>query len=230
MPKFRPEVLFEDNHLLVVNKPAGWLTQGDRSGDQPLREALMSWIKVRDAKPGRVFLHPVHRLDRPVSGCLIFSKTSKSLSRMTQLFKRKAVDKHYSAICTLTSGSRKVGTHYVIDGYIKKHSRRNIVEHRKKPFEGAKHAQTEVELVRTLDGYYLFACKPLTGRSHQIRVQLSSIGYPIVGDLKYGGIKHDPGSILLHSTSCRFIHPVRKTELHVEAPFPNDPLWSKMQR
>lgn len=227
--EFKPEILFEDNHLIAINKPSGMLSQGDRTGDLSIRDHMMNYIKARDKKPGNVFLHPVHRLDRPVSGCLLMAKTSKALSRLAALFKERKVTKSYVAISTSNDALPELGRSKVIRGFIRKDRTRNIVTHSFKEMRDGKEAITEIERLSVAQPYQVILCRPQTGRAHQIRIQLSAIGLPIVGDVKYGGDKADPRSIYLHAFQLSFVHPVRKEEVTIKAQVPSDGLWQSLE-
>lgn len=214
------EVLFEDNHLIVVNKRAGEIVQGDKTGDTPLSGKVKSYIKEKYNKPGDVFLGTIHRLDRPTSGIVIFARTSKALSRMNELFKKKEVQKTYWAV-TEKPPQPKEGT--LID-WLEKNKDKN------KSFpvsEGkGKRAELQYKLIGESDNYYLVEVHPKTGRHHQIRVQLSNIGAIIKGDLKYGAKRSNKdASIHLHARKVEFIHPVRKTPVVIEAEPPKDAVW-----
>lgn len=201
------------------------LSQGDSTADPSARDIYMAFIKERDHKPGNVYLHPTHRLDRPVSGCLLMAKTSKGLSRMTQLFKSRDVHKKYIAISTSRDRDRAFGETLDIRGFIRKDKRNNRVEHKSKPFADAKSAQTLVTCLAHVNGYFVLSCEPKTGRSHQIRVQLASVGLPIVGDVKYGGEKYKEGFIHLHAHGLRFEHPIKKEQINIECQVPGYGLW-----
>lgn len=218
-------ICYEDNHLLVINKPSGMLSQGDRTGDGTARDVVMQFIKERDQKPGNVFAHPAHRLDRPVSGLLIMAKTSKGLSRMTQLFRNREVDKCYLAVCKANRDLIQFGQHHTIKGYISKDRKRNIVRHHETPYKDAKQAITKIERLRIADGLHILKCYPITGRPHQIRIQLASIGLPILGDKKYGRKEVEHPIFHLHSWSAGFIHPVKKERIDIVASFPHNGQW-----
>lgn len=220
--KTKPEILFEDNHLLIINKKAGELAQGDATGDIPLIDSLKEFIKIRDQKPGNVFLGLVHRLDRPTSGILVFAKTGKALSRMNDLFKTRDVKKAYWAIVE----GKPEKDFERLEQYLRKNQKNNKVTVFTKPTPEAKLAILEYKLLGNLDNYSLLEVDLFTGRSHQIRSQLSFIGNPIKGDLKYGAKRSNPdGSISLHARKISFIHPVKKEEITIIAPPPEDKIW-----
>ena len=220
--KLQPEILFEDNHLLIINKKPGELSQGDNTGDISLIESLKEFIKIRDQKPGNVFLGLIHRLDRPTSGILVFAKTSKALSRMNDLFKTREVQKTYWAI---VEGKPK-NNFERLEHYLRKNPKNNKVTVFNKPTQDAKIAILEYKILENLDNYSLLEVDLFTGRSHQIRSQLSFIGHSIKGDLKYGAKRSNPdGSISLHARKISFIHPVKKEEINIIAPPPNEKIW-----
>ena len=218
------EVLYEDNHLLIVNKTAGKLVQGDKTGDTPLVESYKEYIKDKYQKPGNVFLGVVHRLDRPVSGVLLFARTSKALERMNKLFKNRDIQKTYWAVVK-KKPRRESGTltHYLI-----KDTEKNIVTAYDEPVDGSQKATLHYKMLGTKNEHHLIEVYPVTGRSHQIRVQLASMGCPIRGDLKYGFKNaNKDGNINLHSKKISFIHPVQKERLTIAAPLPDDTFWEQ---
>lgn len=217
-----PSVIFEDNHLLVLNKPAGWLVQADRTGDVTLTDWGKEYLKEKYNKPGAVFLHPVHRIDRPVSGAVIFARTDKALGRLTTLFREKKVQKFYFAL-TIKAPNPQEGK---LKHFLLKDEARNVVQAYPKPYRDAKESITHYETMGKQEAGYLLKITPLTGRPHQIRVQLSAIGCPILGDLKYGASKALPdASIGLHCFQMELMHPVRQEPLVVEAPLPDGEWW-----
>ncbi|MDY3363605.1 RluA family pseudouridine synthase [Riemerella anatipestifer] len=217
------QILYEDNHLLVINKKAGQLVQGDKTGDVSLLELIKDFIKSRDNKPGNVFLGLVHRIDRPTSGLVIYAKTSKALTRLTQMIKNREIKKTYWAIVPkeMISPSQKL-VHY-----LKKNEKNNKAIIFTKPTEGAKQAILSYNLILSLDNYLLLEVDLETGRHHQIRAQLSKIGVPIKGDLKYGAPRsNSDGGISLHARKLDFIHPVSKEKITIVAPAPShDSVW-----
>ncbi len=215
-------VLYEDNHIIVVNKESGEIVQGDKTGDVPLSDIVKDWIKKKYNKPGNVFLGVVHRLDRPVQGVVVFAKTSKALSRLNEMFKTSDVHKTYWAI---TANRPKVEeatlTHWIVRNEKQNKSYAYEVE---KP--NSKKAVLHYKLIGASERYNLIEVKLMTGRHHQIRCQLSKIGCPIKGDLKYGAKRSNvDGSISLLARRIEFVHPVSKQNLVIEAPLPQDNLW-----
>lgn len=208
-------ILFEDNHLLIFNKRSGEIVQGDKTEDECLCEKLKAFIAGRDSKPGAVFLGVVHRLDRPVSGAVIFAKTSKSLERMNKAFRDGEIHKTYWAlVCSKPPIEEDELKHYITRNEAKNKSFASTAF---KP--GSKEARLIYKLIECTDRYFLLEVTLLTGRHHQIRAQLAAIGCYIKGDLKYGAPRSNPdGSISLHARSVKLIHPVKKTELEIIAP------------
>lgn len=223
MNNFNKLVLYEDNHLLIINKPACLLVQGDNTGDMPLSELAKQYLKEKYQKPGRVFLGVVHRLDRPTSGVLIFARTSKALERMNKQFKERKVQKIYWAVVKKIPEQLQAKLLH----YLKKDHKRNKSFAYTYERGDAKKAELTYRLIASSEHYHLLEVKPLTGRHHQIRVQLASIGSPIKGDLKYGFARSNSnGSIHLHARSITFIHPVKKESLSITAPCPQgDAIW-----
>lgn len=215
-------IIFEDNHLLVLNKAAGTLVQGDRTGDDTLTDWGKKYLKEKYSKPGAVFLTPAHRIDRPVSGAVLFARTDKALGRLNELFRTQAVEKTYWAIVSKAPSVPK-GT---LRHYLVKDEERNIVTAYIKPIGIAKESITHYETIKKVDAGWLLHIKPDTGRPHQIRVQLAAMGCSILGDLKYGAKSALPdASIALHCRSMQFVHPVQKTPLLVEAEVPRREWW-----
>ena len=217
------QILFEDNHLLVINKKVGQLVQGDKTGDESLLDSIKNFIKVRDNKPGNVFLGLVHRIDRPTSGLVIYAKTSKALSRLTQMVKNREIKKMYWAVVA----KEMIPQSQRLVHYLKKNEKTNKATVFTKPTEGAKEAILTYHLIKSLDNYLLLEIDLETGRHHQIRAQLSKAGVPIKGDLKYGSPRSNPdGGINLHARKLEFIHPVTKENIEITAPVPqNDAVW-----
>lgn len=219
-----PTIIFEDNHLLAINKPAGWLVQADRTGDFTLSDWGKSYLKEKYAKPGAVFLHPAHRIDRPVSGAVLFGRTDKALARLATIFRDRKLDKTYLAL-TLRTPKNLSGE---LQHYLLKDDKRNTVEVYSKPRGEAKAAITRYEVLNTFDDLTLLRVSPITGRPHQIRAQLNAIGCPILGDLKYGAPSALPdASIGLHCLGMKFIHPVKLEEIHITAELPQKEWWEK---
>ena len=216
------EILYEDNHIIAVNKKASDIVQGDKTGDRPLSEYVKDYIKKKYNKPGKVFLGVVHRLDRPVSGVILFARTSKALSRLNEMFREKKVKKTYWAIVKNKPQNAK-GTlvHYLLKNQLKNKSQAFINENK-----NTLRSELSYELICNLNNYYLLLVSPKTGRHHQIRVQLAKIGCPIKGDIKYGFDRTNKDkSIHLHARKIDFIHPVSKEPVSITAPTPNDVLW-----
>ena len=216
------QVLFEDNHILIVNKRAGDITQGDKTRDKPLSEVVKEYVKDKYNKPGNVFIGTVHRLDRPTSGIIIFARTSKALERLNKMLRDKVIQKTYWAI---VKNQPKVKTS-TLTNFLKKDSKKNKSFVYKKEIEGSKKATLHFKVIQKLDNYSLLEVDLETGRHHQIRTQLSHIGSPIKGDLKYGFDRSNKdGSISLHARKINFVHPVTKEIITIIAPTPNDPIW-----
>ena len=216
------QVLFEDNHILIVNKRAGDITQGDKTGDKPLSEVVKEYVKDKYNKPGNVFIGTVHRLDRPTSGIVIFARTSKALERLNKMLRDKVIQKTYWAI---VKNQPKVKSD-TLTNFLKKDSKKNKSFVYKKEIEGSKKATLHFKVIQQLDNYSLLEVDLETGRHHQIRTQLSHIGSPIKGDLKYGFDRSNKdGSISLHARKINFIHPVTKEIISIIAPTPTDPIW-----
>lgn len=220
-------VVYEDNHLLIINKRSGEIVQGDKTGDEPLVETLKQYLKEKYNKPGNVFLGLVHRLDRPVSGLVIFAKTSKALSRMTQMFAKGEVQKFYRAIvCAKPQVPCQRLQHYLW-----RNEKQNKSYAYEREREGSKRAELSYRLLSSGERYHLLEVELHTGRHHQIRCQLAHIGCVIKGDLKYGAARSNPDAgISLLSYRLRFTHPVRGGEVNVTAPLPKDKLWQALSK
>ncbi len=215
-------VLFEDNHLLVVNKSAGVLVQSDSTGDVPLVELCKQYIKERYHKPGEVFLGVVHRLDRPVSGVVVLARTSKALERMNALFREKETSKTYFAVVR----KRPPQPEGVLVHWLQKDEKKNKTTVFKNETKGALRSELTYKLLGTAQDHWLLEVNPVTGRPHQIRVQLASMGCVITGDLKYGDKDPNPdGSIYLHARRLTFVHPVKKEKVTFEAPLQQMGMW-----
>ena len=216
------DVIFEDNHLIVVNKKATELVQGDSTGDEPLLEKVRTYLKMKYKKPGNVFVGLPHRLDRPTSGVVVYTKTSKALSRMNDIFRERTVQKTYWAAVK----NKPKENEGLLVNYLKKSGEKNKSFIEKNDKNGGKYADLHYKLICSADRFHLLEVNPKTGRHHQIRLQLSAMGSPIKGDLKYGsdGSNKD-GSIHLHARKIEFIHPVKKEPVSFEAQVPNEQLW-----
>lgn len=220
----KEQIIYEDNHLLIINKKTGQLVQGDKTGDASLLELLKDFIKKRDQKPGNVFLGLVHRIDRPTSGLVIYAKTSKALTRLTQMVKHREIKKTYWAVTTPAD----IPAQQRLVNYLLKNEKTNKSTVFTKPTPNAKEAILNYQLLKKLDNFQLLEVDLDTGRHHQIRAQLSKLGAPIKGDLKYGAPRSNPdGGIHLHARQLKLIHPVTKEELTVTAPVPTgDAVWA----
>ena len=216
------EVVYEDNHLIIVNKTASEIVQGDKTGDTPLSETVKAYLKEKYQKPGNVFIGVAHRLDRPVSGLVVFAKTGKALSRLNEMFRTGQVEKTYWAIVkNLPPSQEKILTHYMV-----RNEKQNKSYAYDKEVPNSKLAKLHYKLIGKSENYYLLEVNLMTGRHHQIRCQLAKIGCPIKGDLKYGAPRSNPdGSICLHARKVKLIHPVSKQLIEVEAPVPDNSLW-----
>ena len=216
------QVLFEDNHIIIVNKRAGDITQGDKTGDTPLNDIIKEYIKEKYKKPGNVFLGTVHRLDRPTSGIVVYAKTSKALERLNKMFRHKKVKKTYWAVVKNDLKKEK-GT---LVNFLKKNPKLNKSFVCPQEVVGSKKSILHYQLLKKLTHYALVEINLETGRHHQIRVQLSTIGHPIKGDIKYGSRRSTKdGSIHLHARYIEFVHPVSKKRLKITAPTPKNSTW-----
>ena len=221
------EVLYEDNHLIAVNKPAGLLVQGDKTGDQTLADLVKAYIKKTKNKPGDVYLGIVHRLDRPVSGVVLFAKTSKALVRLNKMFAERQTKKVYWAVVTKRPEQEK--------GKLVHWLRKNQEKNRSKAFNNeakySKYAELNYKMLRASDRYTLLEVYPKTGRHHQIRVQLSKMGCSIKGDLKYGAPRNNQdASIHLHARRLELMHPVKKEPISISARVPKENLWQEFEK
>ena len=217
------DVIFEDNHLIAVNKKSGEIVQGDKTGDEPLSDRVKKYLKIKYKKPGNVFLGTIHRIDRPTSGVIIFARTSKALTRMNEKFRDNKIYKTYWAIVK----NKLPKKHDLLEHYLLKNQKKN------KSFistsEKGKLSILKYNYLKNLKNYFLYEVSPHTGRHHQIRVQLSSIGSPIKGDLKYGAKRSNSnGGINLHARKIVFDHPVTKEKVTIEANCPEEKIWSSI--
>lgn len=221
-PYYTMQVLYEDNHIIIVYKEAGEIVQGDKSGDEPLSETVRRWIKEKYQKPGNVFLGIVHRLDRPVSGLVIFAKTSKALARLNNMFRNGEVHKTYWAIVTRPPFEPEA----TLTDWLVRNERQNKSYAYNHQVPTSKKSILHYKIINRSDRYTLLEINLMTGRHHQIRCQLSNMDCPIKGDLKYGAPRSNPdGSISLLSHRVEFVHPVSKENICIESPLPDDTLW-----
>lgn len=217
------QVLYEDNHLIAINKRVGDIVQGDKTGDAPLSDIVKDYIKEKYNKPGNVYLGVAHRLDRPTTGIVVFAKTSKALPRLNKLFAEKDAKKTYWAVVK----QQPKKTKDTLVHYLKRNTKQNKSYANIKEVPDSKKAILDYTVLKKLDNYYLLEINLQTGRHHQIRSQLTSIGCPIKGDLKYGFNRSNAdGGIHLHARKLSFIHPVKKEPLEIIAPLPDDPIWN----
>jgi 23S rRNA pseudouridine1911/1915/1917 synthase len=218
------DVLYEDNHLIAINKRPGDIVQADETGDESLEEKVKKYIAQKYNKPNGAFIGVVHRLDRPVSGLILFAKTSKALDRMNQLFKSREIKKTYYAVVR----RRPEPPENTLINWLVKNPQKNVTRAYEIEVGNGQRSELSYRLVGDLEGYSLLEVNPVTGRPHQIRVQLSSIGSPIVGDNKYGYPRGSlRKSICLHARRLRFIHPIKKEPIEIVAPMPKDGFWEK---
>ncbi len=224
-------VIYEDNHIIAVNKTCSEIVQGDKTGDMPLSEMVKAYIKEKYNKPGDVFLGVPHRLDRPTSGVVLFARTSKALSRLTEMFRNHGeIRKTYWAIVSrkLPAQSR-TADYTTLDNYLYRNEKQNKSYVVEPTHKDAKRAVLHYKVIAELDRYLLLEIQLETGRHHQIRCQLANIGMPIKGDLKYGAHRSNPdGGICLHARSIEFTHPVSKQPVRIVAPVPETDLWTKI--
>jgi len=216
------QVLYEDNHIIAINKRVGDIVQGDKTGDKPLSDVVKEYIKDKYDKPGEVFLGVVHRLDRPTTGIVMFARTSKALTRLNDLFKNRETQKTYWAVVKNTP-SKASDT---LVHYLKRNEKSNTSKAHTKEVPDSKKASLSYKVIKQMDNYCALEIELHTGRHHQIRSQLSAIGSPIKGDLKYGFDRSNPdGGIHLHARRLEFVHPVSKENIIITAPVPDDRLW-----
>ncbi len=220
----RDRILFEDNHIIAINKHAGELSQSDDTGDTSLEDTVRVYIKEKYNKPGNVFLQAVHRLDRPVSGVMLFARTSKAVERMTGLLREREVKKIYWAVVK----QKPPKLHDELIHYLKRIETKNITKAIHAPTSDAKESKLTYRILKSADKYFQIEIMLETGRHHQIRVQLSEIGCPIVGDVKYGYAAPLPdASTALHARKIEFIHPIKKEPIVIEATPPRSPIWKR---
>ncbi len=219
------QILYEDNHIIVINKRVGDIVQGDKTGDKPLSDVVKEYIKEKYNKPGDVYLGTVHRLDRPTSGIVLFAKTSKALTRLNEMFKNHDVRKYYWALV-----KKKPEQHQArLVHYLKRNPKNNTSKAHTHEVPDSKKAVLNYEIIQTLENYYLLEIELHTGRHHQIRSQLAAIGSPIKGDLKYGFDRSNPnGGINLHARKIMFNHPVSKEKIEITAALPLENIWDKI--
>ena len=217
------QVLHEDNHIIVINKRVGDIVQGDKTGDKPLSEVVKEYIKDKYNKPGEVYLGVVHRLDRPTTGIVLFARTSKALTRMNALFSNRETQKTYWAIVK----NKPINWEGKLVHYLKRNEKNNTSKAHSKEVPESKIASLDYKIIASLQNYFALEINLHTGRHHQIRAQLSAIGSPIKGDLKYGFDRSNPdGGIHLHARKLNFLHPVSQENIEIIAPTPNDPVWN----
>ena len=217
------QVIYEDNHLIVVNKRVGDIVQGDKTGDKPLSDVVKEYIKDKYNKPGEVFLGVVHRLDRPTTGIVVFARTSKALTRMNELFSNRETQKTYWCIVK----NKPAKAHDKLVHYLKRNEKNNSSKAHLKEVPESKLASLDYTIIKELNNYFALEINLHTGRHHQIRAQLSAIGCPIKGDLKYGFDRSNPdGGIHLHARKLVFVHPVSKENIVITAPTPEDVIWN----
>lgn len=221
------EVLYEDNHIIAVNKRPSDIVQGDKTGDVPLSDFVKQYVKEKYNKPGEVFIGTVHRIDRPVSGIVLFARTSKALARLNQMFQSKEIKKTYWAVVK-NKPPHESGK---LVHYLKKNEAKNMSKAFEKEQSGALRSELDYKLICSSDNYHLLEINPHTGRHHQIRVQLSAMDSPIKGDLKYGfNRSNKDASIHLHARKIEFIHPVKKEAIVIIAPPPDEVLWNEFMK
>ena len=243
------EIIYEDNHVIIVAKRSGEIVQGDKTGDEPLSETVKAYIKEKYQKPGAVFLGVVHRLDRPVSGLVVFARTSKALTRLNEMFRKGEVHKTYWALVEeptqrsgdgsddpiskgngITQNRPPIRDWQVVEHWLTRNEKQNKSYAYDREVPGSKKAMLKYRVIGHTDRYELLEVNLMTGRHHQIRCQLSAIGHPIKGDLKYGARRSNPdGSISLLARRVEFVHPVSKEPICVEAPLPEDKLWREVK-
>ncbi|GAA4045290.1 RluA family pseudouridine synthase [Flavobacterium chungnamense] len=219
------QILHEDNHIIVINKRVGDIVQGDKTGDKPLSEIVKEFIKEKYNKPGEVFLGVVHRLDRPTTGIVVFSKTSKALERLNKMFSERETNKTYWAVVK----NKPPKTEDNLIHFLKRNEKNNTSKAHLKEVPESKKASLDYKIIKELNNYFALEINLHTGRHHQIRAQLQAIGCPIKGDLKYGFDRSNPdGGIHLHARKLAFTHPVSKEQIEIIAPTPSDAIWNSI--
>lgn len=219
-------ILFEDNHLLIVNKPSGLASQGDNTGDIHLLDVAKAYIKKEYNKPGEVFCGLIHRIDRPVSGIVVLAKTSKALARMNEIFRERAVQKTYWAVVKNKPNPEEAKLIH----WLWRNTKNNVTKAFEKEGKDTQRAELDYKLLDMANGFCLVQVKPITGRTHQIRSQLSVIKSPIMGDVKYGFSEPNPDrSIHLHARSLTFAHPTKGEQMEIVAPVPNEAIWKNFE-
>lgn len=219
------QILHEDNHIIVINKRVGDIVQGDKTGDKPLSDIVKEYIKEKYNKPGDVFLGVVHRLDRPTTGIVVFAKTSKALERLNKMFSERETKKTYWAVVK----NKPPKNENNLIHFLKRNEKNNTSKAHIKEVSESKKASLDYKIIKELNNYFALEINLHTGRHHQIRAQLSAIGCPIKGDLKYGFDRSNPdGGIHLHARKLSFIHPVSKESLTIIAPTPNEVIWNAL--
>ena len=227
------EVVYEDNHIIIVNKQSGEIVQGDKTGDRPLSDLVKDYIKAKYQKPGAVFLGVVHRLDRPVSGLVVFARTSKALSRLNKMFAEGEVHKTYWAIVEVRGERSEVRSDewHTLENWLVRNEKQNKSYAYDHEVPNSKRAVLKYRTIGHSDRYTLLEVRLMTGRHHQIRCQLAAMGCPIKGDLKYGARRSNPdGSISLNAHRIEFVHPVSKEIISLESPLPDDNLWQTLKK
>ena len=229
------EVIYEDNHIIIVNKKSGEIVQGDKTGDRPLSDIVRNYIKEKYQKPGAVFLGVVHRLDRPVAGLVVFARTSKALARLNKMFAEGEVHKTYWAIVGKMEGGKckmeADGEWHTLENWLTRNEKQNKSYAYDREVPSSKLAKLKYRLIGESDRYCLLEVQLMTGRHHQIRCQLSNMGCPIKGDLKYGAKRSNvDGSISLLARRIEFVHPVSKEKISLDAPLPADNLWETLKK
>ena len=225
------EVIYEDNHIIIVNKQSGEIVQGDKTGDRPLSDIVKDYIKEKYQKPGAVFLGVVHRLDRPVSGLVVFARTSKALTRLNKMFAEGQVHKTYWAIVERGEKPEVRGEWRTLENWIVRNEQQNKSYAYDHEVPRSKRALLRYRVIAVGERYDLVEVQLMTGRHHQIRCQLSTVGCPIKGDLKYGAKRSNPdGSISLNAHRIEFVHPVSKEKICLESPLPDDNLWQSLKK